>query len=322
MPEERASSPDRPPRKPFGPDFKRPRTRRPDGPEAPRFEDRPRREKLVHREIRTDFGESRPPRRDEEERPRYTPAARTVRPGEFELYGRKPVYEVLKLGLVRSLEVTQRAHGKIIDDILALAAEQDVPVSRADFFEDEEGFAVQGVRASAVPPEVRQDLRHFVKELPEQPAPLILMLDGITDPHNFGAILRTAAAAKVTAVVIRERRQAPINDVVVKASAGAAYFIPIFQVVNLGQVIRMLEEENYWTVVATSGENTSDYTSYHWETKTLLIVGGEGSGVSDLLDRTVKDRISISMSGMVESLNVSVATGIILFEALKRRETV
>jgi len=237
----------------------------------------------------------------------------------FRVYGRKPVIEVLRLGLVRSLDIHKNAHGRPIEEILRIAAEQHITVKRVDSFPEDEELNIQGVQAFVQPPQMRDDLRRFVRELPASPPALILMLDGITDPHNFGAILRTAEGAGVSGVIIRERRQAPMTDVVVKSSAGAAYLIPIFQVVNLSQTLNILSHEGFWSVAAVSGENTRPYTEYNWSARTVLVVGSEGTGVSDLLSRDADDRISIPMSGTVESLNVSVAAGILLFEAAKVR---
>jgi 23S rRNA (guanosine2251-2'-O)-methyltransferase len=240
-------------------------------------------------------------------------------PGLFRVYGRKPVLEVLNLGLVRSLDIHKNAHGRPVEEILRLAAEQHIPVKQVESFPEDEELNIQGVQAHAEPPKLRDDLRRFVRELPASPAPLILMLDGITDPHNFGAILRSADAAGVSGVIIRERRQVPVTDVVVKSSAGAAYLIPIFQVVNLSQTLGILSSEGFWSVAAMSGEGVKHYSEYNWNAKTILIMGAEGTGVSDLLAREADDRLAIPMNGKVESLNVSVATGILLFEAAKVR---
>jgi 23S rRNA (guanosine2251-2'-O)-methyltransferase len=227
--------------------------------------------------------------------------------------------EVLKLELARALEVHKNAHGKIIEEILRMAAEQHLSVTRVESFPEDEVHNIQGVQALVSPPPMRDDLKRFVRELPASPQPLMLMLDGITDPHNFGAILRSADAAGVSGVIMRERRQAPITDVVIKASAGAAYMIPIFQVVNLNQTLHILKDEGFWSVAAMSGETSRNYTKYNWNAKTILIVGAEGAGVSDLLAKEADDRVAIPMAGKVDSLNVSVATGVLLFEALKSR---
>lgn len=240
-------------------------------------------------------------------------------PGFFRIHGRNPVLEALKLRHVHSIEVSARAHGRSISDILQLAAEQRIPVSRVEFFSEEEGQTAQGVRALAEPPLLRHDLRRFALDLPDSPPPLLLMLDGILDPHNFGALLRTADGAGVNAVIIRERRQVPVTEVVVKASAGAAYTIPIFQVSNLSQALRLLSEQGFWSVAAMAGPEAKPHRDYPWNSKTVLIVGSEGSGVSDLLRRTADERVAIPMHGQLDSLNVSVATGILLFEAATRR---
>ena len=227
--------------------------------------------------------------------------------------------EALRLGVVKSVEITRGAHGQVVQEIVRAAEEQQIPVKRLEEFVDQEETTTQGVRAYARPPEVRTDLRKFLDGLPEHSLPLLLMLDGVTDPHNFGAILRTAEGAGVSAVIVRERRQAPITDTVVKASAGAAYFIPVFQVINLAQTLRFLKEYGFWSVAAVGEVDTRNYWEYDWRRPTTLIVGAEGPGVSSLLKRDVDDLIRIPMSGRMESLNVSVATGVILFEALKRR---
>jgi 23S rRNA (guanosine2251-2'-O)-methyltransferase len=253
-----------------------------------------------------------------QERPFFRPGDAS---GLFRLFGRKPVLEALRMGVVKQIDVSRRAHGKVVDEILELAAEQRVDVRRVEEIAGEDDFTMQGIVANAYPPVLRDDLKYFVRDLPESPFPLLLMLDGITDPHNFGAILRTAEGAGVTGVIIRERRQVQITEVVVKSSAGAAYLIPIFQVTNLSQCMRLLTEEGFWSVAA-SGETETSYRQYNWKAKTLLIVGAEGAGVSDLLEREADDRISIPMYGHIESLNVSVATGVLLYEAARNRELI
>ncbi|RPH96106.1 23S rRNA (guanosine(2251)-2'-O)-methyltransferase RlmB [candidate division KSB1 bacterium] len=258
-------------------------------------------------------------------RPRENSATVSEKPGPahglFHLYGRKPILEALQLDCVREIEISARAHGTIISDITRLAAEKHIPVRRVESFAEEEGHTIQGVRASAVAPEVRHDLRRFLRALPETPLPLLLMLDGITDPQNFGAILRSADGAGVNAVIIRERRQSPITDVVVKASAGAAYTVPVFQVTNLHSILRQLMEEGFWSVAAVGGPDSKLYTDYKWNARCVLIIGSEGAGVSDLLQRDVDERISIPMYGKLNSLNASVAAGILLFEAAKYRNS-
>jgi 23S rRNA (guanosine2251-2'-O)-methyltransferase len=263
-------------------------------------------------------------RPESRENPEASRRSRLTQPEEssglFRIFGRRPVLEVLRLGLVKSIEVADRAHGRALDEILHLAAERKISVSRIAEFEEEEGQNTQGIRALALPPPLRHDLRGFLENLPDSPPPLILMLDGITDPHNFGAILRSAEGAGVSAVIIRERRQAPITEIVVKTSAGAAYLVPVFQVVNLSQTLKILTENGFWSVAAVAAADSRSYREYRWSGKVVLIVGAEGAGVSELLQRQADDRILIPMAGKLESLNVSVATGVLLFHAAANRE--
>jgi 23S rRNA (guanosine2251-2'-O)-methyltransferase len=253
-------------------------------------------------------------------RTRETAPAKGYAEGHFRIYGRQPVLEALRLGLARSVSCTRTAHGKIMDDIRRLAAEQELPLTVMDEFPEEEGVVTQGVQAVTLPPELRHDIQHFVEELPESPHPLLLMLDGITDPHNFGAILRSADAAGVKAVIIRERRQVHITDAVVKSSAGAAYTVAIFEVVNLSQTLRMLRDKGFWSVAAAQGEDSKPYREHDWNAKTVLIVGAEGAGISDLIKKEADVRVSIPMFGKLDSLNVSVAAGVLLFESAMARK--
>ena len=263
-------------------------------------------------------------RREREQRtfsPRHRPEL-SPRPGTpsglFTIYGRRPVLEALRLGVVKSIEIIGQAHGQIVQEIIRQAEALRIPIKRTEHLETDDESVTQGVLAYATPPRVRTDLPRFLEQLPENRLPFLLMLDGVTDPHNFGAILRSAECAGIDAVIVRERRQAPISDVVVKSSAGAAYFVPIFQVTNLAQTLSHLKELGFWSVAAM-GSESKNYSEYDWDRAVVLIIGAEGAGVSPLLQRESDDTIRIPMHGQIESLNVSVATGVILFEAAKQR---
>jgi 23S rRNA (guanosine2251-2'-O)-methyltransferase len=239
--------------------------------------------------------------------------------GSFVIHGRRPVLEALRKGVVRAIEISDSAHGPIIDKILQTAEIRRIHVQRVKDYIGSDSAVSQGVQAFATKPEIRGDLRAFVEQLAPQPLPLLLVLDGVTDPHNFGAILRTAEAAGVTAVVIRERRQVPVTDTVVKASAGAAYLVPIFQVPNLAQAARVLRERGFWLAAAVGETENVPLWDFDWDRPMALFVGAEGQGVSELLRNLVDDQIRIPMVGHISSLNVSVATGVLLFEAMKAR---
>ena len=146
---------------------------------------------------------------------------------------------------------------------------------------------------------------------------LILILDHIEDPHNFGAIIRTSEAAKVDGIIIPCDRQVEVNPTVIKTSVGTADKMKIVKVTNLNNTIKYLKKKGYW-IFGTDMEGT-DYTKLDYKGKTAIICGNEGSGMSKLVKENCDFIASIPMRGEVNSLNASVATAIILFEAIKQR---
>jgi len=149
-------------------------------------------------------------------------------------------------------------------------------------------------------------------------APLVVVLDSIEDPHNLGAILRTADAANVSGVVRQARHAAPLSGIVAKASAGAVQHVRIATVVNIARAIEELKSLNVWTVGldASGGE---PYDSVDYTLPTAFVFGAEGEGLRRLVAETCDRLVSIPMLGQVGSLNVSVAAGIALFEAVRQR---
>ena len=149
--------------------------------------------------------------------------------------------------------------------------------------------------------------------------PLLLVLDGVTDPHNLGACLRTADAAGVTAVIVPKDNAAQLTSVARKVACGAAETMPLVRVTNLARTLRELQQRHNIWVVGTAGEATSTL----YETKligaTALVMGAEGDGMRRLTRETCDELISIPMAGSVSSLNVSVATGVCLFEIVRQR---
>ncbi|MBI5058473.1 23S rRNA (guanosine(2251)-2'-O)-methyltransferase RlmB [candidate division KSB1 bacterium] len=249
----------------------------------------------------------------------FRPSEPGTESGLIRIYGRKPVIEALRIGVVQRIEIARGAHGRIIADLAAIARTEKVEMLEVEGWAEDEPGVTQGIRALARPPALRHDLRQFAEAFPADEQPVLLMLDGVTDPHNFGAILRTAAAANVAAVVIRDRRQAPVTEVVVKASAGVAYLVPIFTVTNLSSSLRDLAERGFWSVAAAGLASARTYTEYDWKRRLVLVVGSEGEGVSELVLRSVDDIVRIPLPAHVDSLNVSVATGILLFECARCR---
>jgi 23S rRNA (guanosine2251-2'-O)-methyltransferase len=147
---------------------------------------------------------------------------------------------------------------------------------------------------------------------------LILVLDGVQDPHNLGACLRSAAAAATTAVIIPKDKAAPINATVRKTSAGAADRVPVISVTNLARTLRAIKEAGVW-VYGLDGEATTGIHALDLKGNVALVMGGEGEGMRRLTREHCDGLVKIPMPGEMESLNVSVATGVALFEAVRQR---
>lgn len=147
----------------------------------------------------------------------------------------------------------------------------------------------------------------------EKDYPLIVLLDGIEDPHNFGAIIRTCEAVGVDGIVILKRRAVSVTPTVIKTSVGAIDNVKIVEVNNLSQTIQKLKDQGYW-IVGTDLKNSQDYRSIDYKMATVLVVGSEGRGISRLVKESCDFIATIPMVGKVNSLNVSVATAVILYE--------
>jgi 23S rRNA (guanosine2251-2'-O)-methyltransferase len=150
-------------------------------------------------------------------------------------------------------------------------------------------------------------------------APLLVVLDGIEDPHNVGAILRTCDAAGVTGVIRQTRHSAALDGVVGKASAGALASARIATVVNIARAVEALKSANVWTI-GLAGDAAEDYTDVDWTLPSALILGAEGTGLRRLVRETCDRVVRIPMHGTVDSLNVSVAAGVVLYEAVHQRK--
>jgi len=145
-----------------------------------------------------------------------------------------------------------------------------------------------------------------------------LALDGIEDPHNLGALLRTADGAGVDGVVLPERRSAPVSATVAKTSAGASEHVRIARVTNLVRALEQMKQANVW-VLGLDERGTPDYTNFDYRTDCVLVLGREGAGLHDLVKKTCDHLLRIPMAGMVSSLNVSVAGAVVMYEAMRQR---
>jgi 23S rRNA (guanosine2251-2'-O)-methyltransferase len=220
----------------------------------------------------------------------------------------------------RVLVGTGRDTGRLAE-LKALAERAGVQVASADTGSLDklaEGGRHQGVVAEIVPQ--ASDPETQLEEALEaaQGAPLLLVLDGVQDPHNLGACLRSADAAGVCAVIAPRDRAAGLTPVARKVAAGAAETVPFVAVVNLARTLRELKERNVWLV---GTDDSADKTLYDVDLTgpTALVMGSEGEGMRRLTRECCDQLVSIPMAGAVESLNVSVATGVVLFEAVRQR---
>ena len=231
------------------------------------------------------------------------------------LYGINAVLEALRAGRVQRLRVSNRRDRRM-DDLLAVAEARQVPVERVEaqaLDRAARGGVHQGVVA-----EIDEAREYGIEELAAFPDPLIVVLDGIEDPHNVGAILRSCDAAGATGVIRQMRHSAALDGVVGKASAGALSHARIATVVNIARAIEELKEAHVWTI-GLAGEATEDYTAVDWSLPSAVVVGAEGTGLRRLVRERCDRLVRISLRGNVESLNVSVATGVVLFEAVRQR---
>ena len=178
----------------------------------------------------------------------------------------------------------------------------------------------QGIVAEVILPPLpgHEALIDFVTKIPS--IPLILMLDSIQDPRNLGACLRCANAAAVDCVVVNKDGSAPINAVVHKTSAGAVNKLKIFQVTNLVRSIKSLQAQELW-VIGLDGDVTTSIYDINFIDPTVIVMGTEGKGLRQLIKKTCDQLSTIPMIGNIESLNVSVATGIALFEGRRQRQS-
>jgi 23S rRNA (guanosine2251-2'-O)-methyltransferase len=235
------------------------------------------------------------------------------------IYGINAVAEALKAGHVVSMRAGRR-HDQRLQHLLALAEQASVPVRRVSDDElDREsgGSSHQGVIAD-VSERRMYELDDLVEDARQTPPALIVVLDGIEDPHNFGAILRTCDAVGAHGLVRQTRHSAPLTGATSKASAGALAHVKLADVVNVARAVEELKEAGIWTV-GLAGDAPKTYDKMDFSLPTALVLGAEGTGLRRLVRERCDMLAAIPMKGHVDSLNVSVAAGVVLFEALRQR---
>lgn len=235
--------------------------------------------------------------------------------------GRNPIIEALKNNRpIEKIMVNKASKEGSIKKILAMAKENKVIIQEVDrhkLDEMSESHAHQGVIA------ITSDYRYYdldeILEIPRQKGedPFFIILDGITDPHNLGSIIRTADAVGAHAVIIPKRRSVQITPIVAKASAGAVEYLPVCKVTNIVNTIKTLKENGLW--IAAVDMDGQTFYQQNLGGPLGLVVGSEGEGISRLVKQNCDFTVSMPMSGNVTSLNASVAGGILLYEVYRQR---
>ena len=303
--------------------------------EERRFDDRPRedrrfeerREERRPHGDRPAFGGPRPERRDFREERRFEdrprddrrppmPPRQETREEEMEsnlLVGRNPIREALRAG--RDIEKLLVARGELIGsarEIVAMAKDskiivQEVARERLDAMApNHQGLIAV---ASAYSYKTVDDMLALAKERGE--APLLVILDGVTDPHNLGAIIRSAECAGAHGVIIPERRAVGLTPSAVKASAGAVEYLPVAKETNITRTIERLKKEGVWVYGAAM--NGEDYRKVDFSGAAAIVIGSEGEGISRLVQESCDKLVSLPMKGHIDSLNASVAAGVLLY---------
>jgi 23S rRNA (guanosine2251-2'-O)-methyltransferase len=231
------------------------------------------------------------------------------------LSGIHPVVEALRAGHpLDRVVIAQGAGGPRLQEIIDLARRVSVPVR----FEPRSSLdrlagisAHQGVIAMGA-------ARKYTDLGSAAGGNLVVVLDGVEDPHNLGAIIRTAHAAGAGSIIIPERRAAGLTDVAAKAAAGALEYLPVARVTNINRALEDLKKRGFW-IYGLDERGTEDYDAMEYGSPTAIVLGGEGKGLHDQVRKHCDQLVRIPMAGKISSLNVSVAAGVVLFE-WKRRQ--
>jgi len=251
-----------------------------------------------------------------------TPGSERSKTNTTAIYGVLPVLEALRAAnrRVDKVLIADGSHEKRFSEIIDLCRSRSIAWSRVprDNFAKhlDSGVNHQGVVAFIA----AADYVDVDSILDAAGNPLLIVLDGVEDPRNLGAILRAAECAGVDGVIIPERRAVGLTDTVAKSSAGAIEYVKVAKAGNLNRLIDDLKDRNIW-VVGTSVDAVTTYDEWDWTRPSALVLGGEGRGLHRLVAENCDVLVKIPMYGRIDSLNVSVAAGVILFEARRQRTT-
>lgn len=234
-------------------------------------------------------------------------------------YGRNSVMEFLRAGKVRQIYLKSGRHDERLQEILEEAKSRAVPIKEV---EEEEldsmsgGVVHQGIAALLFPYEY-QDMNAVIKKW-EGKDPIFILLDGVEDVRNLGAIVRTAECAGAACVLLPNHKSSPVTAAAMKTAAGAFAYLPVCRISNIQQTLKYLKEKGFW-VVGTDMDGESLYYEANLKGPLVIVMGAEGKGMSPLTRRMCDLCVRIPMKGKVSSLNVSVAAALLLYEAVKQR---
>lgn len=238
------------------------------------------------------------------------------------IIGRKPVLEALKADVdIEQIICSFGLKGESISQILNLARKKGIKIKEysnqkfKELVQDQNSQGIAAVKSSYN----YSSLQEVISKSKKSPLPLLLLLDSIQDPHNLGAIIRTAESAGVDGIVITIHNSAAITSTVEKTSAGAVSHVKIAQITNLNQTIKTLKEQGFWVVGSYLSNNTQDYTTIDYKIPIAIIMGNEEKGLHKHAAENCDFLASIPMLGKIQSLNVSVATGVLLYEIIRQR---
>jgi 23S rRNA (guanosine2251-2'-O)-methyltransferase len=219
---------------------------------------------------------------------------------------------------IERIHVARETHSTKLKDILDLARQQGISVRKEDkIILDRlaEGEVHQGIIAIA------GALAYSDFEiLFRSPTPLVVVLDGVEDPHNLGAVIRTAEACGASGVLVPERHSAPLSATVAKASAGASSYVPVVRAKNLVNAIDKLKERGLW-VVGVDPAGTQIWTEFDYKTPTAVVLGGEHRGLRRLVREHCDSLVRLPMLGKIASLNISVAAAVVMYEVVRQRQS-
>lgn len=245
------------------------------------------------------------------------------------LYGLSPILEALRAGRrpISAILLASGAQPARVNEVIALAKQAHITIERRErraldeMTNNANHQGLVAVLAQAATPAKKSAAYTAADEILDSLSakPLLVLLDNIEDPHNLGAILRTCEGAGVEGVFIPEHRAAGLTETVAKTSAGAVEYVRVARVTNLVPLIAELKERGIW-VVGVEGGTATNYTEFDWNVPLALVLGSEGHGIRRLVKEHCDALVSIPMHGQINSLNVSVATGVVLFEVLRQRQ--